>query len=80
MVRSAAGEVGSALVVPEEELIRASLAAEDPTVLPPAAVVARRPEADRALVHPDFDLVFLTDDAVHGDEAWIRGGSIACGL
>src|SRR5262245_43867449 len=62
------GEGGLLVVISEEELVRAALAAEEPAEVPHRAVVARELEADRALVEPQelLDLVVLAArDALH---------------
>jgi 4-amino-4-deoxy-L-arabinose transferase-like glycosyltransferase len=53
------------VVLPEEELIGAALAAEVPAVLPAAAVGTGPLEADRALLEPGLELALLADLAVH---------------
>ena len=59
----------SLVVVPEEEQVRAALAAEDPAVLAPAAVQADPLEADRALLQRRLFLALLAVDADRGHGA-----------
>ena len=66
----------SLVVVPEEEQVRAALAAEDPAVLAPAAVHADPLEADRALLQRRLFLALLAVDADRGHGC---GESIAPG-